>query len=504
MGFFDFSQLPEVSDFIKNPVFDKNLTDITSLVLKGQAIRNPLAGNLRGSIGNLNNAVSKVNEIQKKVEQSKKARQNFGFGGSGISGVLGPDGLGDSALGRSLNAAKSNPQLDAAMSALSAGKSKMISALGQANKMLDHSNLMTNNIPTVGGIINDAIATPSRFTSEVAGALPASFPSKMPAYRRGGGFPNFGGLSLPSIPNVDLPAVNLPAMPNVGALTGVSIPGIPNPTDVLEGFSGSLTGSGPGLASSMGSYASKMPELTSEVSDIVQSLNVQPLNALGDLASPLPPSIPSPANLAKLADFSAVTDGLGSLGGGMGSMVSGEQGGIFAAACSKLSLGGACGGLPSIADASGLASSLTSLAGTATTAQLVDSVATGPLKEKLANVAQGIVDQAGTLSPASAFSAAQGAVGDAISVAQTAGGGVIGGALASAASSQALQTARDLAGQGVEVVGGGIARGKDAITQAQTLASSSISAAQVAAKGAANSTVEAITEKIKGEDSETA
>ena len=188
-------------------------------------------------------------------------------------------------------------------------------------------------------------------------------------------------------------------------------------------------------------------------------------------------------------------------------MVGGEQGGIFAAACSNLSLGGACGGLPSISDATGLASSLTSLASTATTAKLVDAVATGPLKSKLGAIAAeraaGLTSVAG-LPAVSEITAPGGLVGaaqDAISGVTSNlpslpnVSGVVGGALASVQSNAALASARDLVGQGTNVVGGVVARGKDAVTQAQTLAADSISEAQVAAKAVANNSLSAVKDK---------
>ena len=515
MGFIDFDKLPEVNDFFTTPVYNKNITDMTALALRGQATRNPLAGGLQDSIGNLNNAIGQISALEKKMEDAKKAQQRTSFGvdrfTSITSGVLSTKGLASTQLGRAENAARSNPTLQSAVSAMKTGKSQMVSALGQANRMLDHSRLMTENIPTMGGIVNDAISAASRYTSDIPGGLPSNFPNKIPSYLRsatGGAIPNFGGLSLPSLPNVDLPSINLPAMPNVTQLTGVSIPGVPNPTDILEGFTGSFTGAGPGLVGGLKDYASKVPELTESVTDIVDSLNVEPLNALGDIAAPaLPAAIPSPANLASIANFTDVTGGLGNLAGGLSGMVGGEQGGIFAATCSSLQLGGGCGGLPSLSDATGLVSSLTSLASTASTAKLVDAVTTGPMKTLLASEITSklpAIPDTGSL-----VSQAQGAISGAVSAATSggipgvgavtsavgAGRGIIGGALSSVNSSAAVQAARSAVGQGRDVVGGVVARGRDAVTQAQTLAADSISEAQVAAKAVANNTVDQVKDR---------
>ena len=105
----DFDSLPEVSDFIKAPVFDKDLTDMTALVLKGDAIRNPLEGSLRKSIGKLNTSIAKVSEIQRKLQKAKEAARRSGFGQDASSGVLGPDGLGSGAFAahRSFTSARS-------------------------------------------------------------------------------------------------------------------------------------------------------------------------------------------------------------------------------------------------------------------------------------------------------------------------------------------------------------------------------------------------------------
>ena len=487
-------QLPEVDDFITTPVFDKNLTDITALALRGDVIRNPLSGGLNSAVGNLNNAISQISDVEKKVSQAKKTFQT-GFRGVdrfNPPGVLSPAGLGSTVIGRAQNAAKSNPQLASAMQTLKQGKSQMVAALGQANRLLDHSNIMTSNVATVGGLINDAISTPSKFTSEIAGALPDSFPKKIPSFVKGGGIPNFSGLSLPSIPNLDLPDIELPAMPNMANLPGVSIPGIPNPNDVLNGLAGSLAGVGPDLVGSISSYASKLPDLAGDVAGIVGSLNTAPLNLAGDLVGALPASIPSPANLAKLADFSSLTGGLGSMAGGISDLVGGEIGGVDGLACSQLSLGGACGGLPSIGAASGLASSLAGLAGTSTTAKLVDAVATGPLKSKLADIAQARIPA--VPSPTELVNRTTGTISDVVNEALGTTGvpiPAIGGALASAASLQSLDDARALAGQFCSspcpIDGAGLANGRDAITQAQTLASTAISEAQVAAKTIVNS-----------------
>ncbi len=507
MALFDFDQLPEVSDFVKAPVFDKNLTDMTALVLKGDAIHNPLEGGLRNSIGKLNKSISKVSALQKKVQAAKEAAQNSGFGQDASSGVLGPDGLGAGVLDRASGIAASNPALDSAMAAISAGKSNMVSALGQTNRMLDHSKLMTNNIPTIGGIVNDSIAAPYRFTSESLGSLPESFPNKMPAFLRnplgGSNIPNFGGLSLPSIPSLDLPDVSLPAMPNVANLPGVSIPGMPNPTDVLKGFSGSLAGVGPQLTNTLSSYSNNLPDLTDSVSSIVEGINIAPLNPLDGI--PFTPPTLSPADLAQIADFSSLTGGIGSMGGGLGSIVGGEQAGIFSTTCSQLSLGGACAGLPSLSDASGLASSLANLSKTATSAKLVDAVATGPMKEKLANVAQEAISTTQGATVGNLVSQAQDQIGEAVATSQASAGSsvigqgqnIVGGALSSSAS--AIKQAREAIGQGEDVVGGIVERGKDAITQAQTKAASAISEAQVVQKAVENASLDGIIDKIKDE-----
>lgn len=505
----DFSFLPEVSDFIRNPVYDKNLTDITSLVLKGDAIRNPLEGKLRSSIGNLNNSISQVSELQKRVQQAKQARQDAGFGSDGTSGVLGPSGLGDGVLGRAQGIA-GTPGFEAAMAAMETGKNKMVAALGQSNRMLDHSKLMTNNIPTVGGIVNGAISDPYKFTSESFGSLPESFPDLMPSFQRnalgGNVIPNFEGLELPSIPSLDLPHVSLAEMPNVAELTGVSIPGAPIADDVLKGFSGSLTGVGPQLTSAMSEYSKRLPDLTGKMSDIVERLNVSPLDPLDGI--PLTPALPTPEELADIADFSSLTDGMGELGLGAEDMVGGEEGGIFSMTCSQLALGGACSGLPSLSDASGLAGSLANLASTESTAQLVDSVATGSLKTSLSNIAEDVIERTNlqNASLASVASSVQGQISETVSenfsdpenlasnIAST-GVAAVGGAITNSADS--ITEARQSAGQGFDTVGGIGDLGKDAITQAQTLASQSISEAQVAAKAIANSSLDELKDQIK-------
>ena len=73
----------------------------------------------------------------------------------------------------------------------------------------------------------------------------------------------------------------------------------------------------------------------------------------------------------------------------------------------------------------------------------------------------------------------------------------MGGALSS--SADAIKAAREALGQGEGVVGGIVERGKDAITQAQTKASSAISAAQVAQKAVENNSLDGIIDKIKEE-----
>ena len=508
-------ELPEVTDLIKTPIYDKDLTDITALALRGNAIRNPLRGGLSNAVGNLRNSISEISAVEKKVAKAKNtfrtAASGFDRFTSSASGVLGPGGLGSTVLGRAQSVASSNPQLKSAISTLKAGKEKMVSAMGQANRLLEHSNLITENIPQVGNIINDAIATPSKFVSDVAGALPSSFPDLVPSFDIPGGFPNFSGLSLPALPNLDLGSIELPSMPNIGDLTGVSIPGIPNPTDILNGFAGSVAGVGKDLVGSLSSYASKLPDLTSTVSGIVSSLNTTAVNTVTGLASSIPAAIPTPANLASLADFSSLTDGLGEMAGGMGDIVGGEAGGVAAAACSSLSLGAGCG---SIAQAAGLASSIKNLASTATTGKLIDAVATGPLKSKLGDIASsslvsgaltaatgGIVNPLTSAAAGGILSSVTGTISDTV---KNAGGGIIGGALSR--GQELVDTARDLAGQGQSVVGGAVARGRDAITQAQTLAADSISEAQVAAKGIANNTVNTIRDRISqsGDDDQVA
>ncbi len=375
------ADLPEITDLLSDipPVFDKQVTDSTSLFLKNDALQNPNKGGLVKSISNLTKAKSALGGLA--PGDVKKVR-NYISSSSALS-------WSDPALRQ-----KAIDSLDK----LTNVSAKVDSALGSTTRFLDHTNLATENLPALGGIVNDVIATPSKFVSDVAGGLPSSFPTRLPSFNLGADklpIPDFAGTTLPAIPKFDIPEITVPGLPSFAAgMEGVNVPGIPNPDDVLSKFAGSVTlpefgGVGTTLSEGMANLSGVAGDLAGNVAGKINAAltAITPTDALDGL-----PGLPTIVNMESIfggpdgiGDLEALglsMDGLGGAGGGMSDVTGGEAGAIFGAVCANFAPGANCGGVPSIAAAASMATAIKNgLMKTQTTAKLVASTATKSLKK---------------------------------------------------------------------------------------------------------------------------
>lgn len=381
------SDLPEVSDGITIPTFDQQMTNVTALVLRKDAVRNPLCGDISRSSRNLSKAIKGANivtgsEISRVRSHVRKApATQFSDEVGGVS--------------------KLQDDLVSALGSLQNMPSKLSSTLGSVTRLGEHAELMTSNITAVGGMINSAIGLPSRLTSDIAGGFPSSFPAKIPSFSVGPDglkIPTMSGFSLPEIPKFNLPSVSIPSMPSVANLTGVSVPGIPNPTDVLNSFAGTLNapdfgGVGKTITSNIASYSAVAAGLAGGVASKISSMASAfdpPTIDTGALTALATPNIEALAGgvggIADMADMGKATSALTSLGGGASSLVGAEEGAIFGASCSSLAPGGACSSLPSVPAALGQAGGMVQMAKSQASAKLLSSVSTDSLKKQVPNI----------------------------------------------------------------------------------------------------------------------
>ncbi len=336
------SDLPESGDGITQPLYDQQVTNITALVLTNNAIENKLCGDLTESVANLS-----------------AARNGFNVPDADIRRVR--DHVRDTAVGMT---PEYKANLVAGLDSMLNFKNAMNGAISQINRFTDHSNVMTQNIAAVGSVVNDVISMPAQLTSDIVGALPSSFPAKIPSFKLGPDklpIPNFSGVTLPALPKFNIASVNIPGVPDVANMPGVSIPGIPNPSDILKSFGGSIAapsfgGVGKLLSSNMKKFSGVAKALSGGVSSQIAGISSGIESSLasqlqGSLTPPVLPSLPPVDQLSDIADLGAATGGVTSLAGGMSDTIGGELGAMNGATCSVLAPGAACGGVPSVGNA---------------------------------------------------------------------------------------------------------------------------------------------------------
>ncbi len=371
--------LPEAGDEIIEPIYDQQITNITSLVLNNNATENKLCGDLNESAANLNASAGDFNVPDAEIQRVRDHVASTPVGTSpeftsqykdslleGLNGVLGFN-------------------------------NKMKGALSQIQRFTDHSNVMVQNVTALGSVINNVISMPSQLTSDILGGLPSSFPSKIPSFKLGLDklpIPNFSGLSLPSIPKFNISSFSIPGIPDINNLPGVSIPGIPNPADILSSFSASLSdislgGVGKYLSGGMKKYSGVAKALAGKVSSAISGISSSIANSIAnqELGSLLtdPPfgiEIPTLSEISDMIDLSKVTGAISGLGKSMAKLIGGENGAMSGATCSLLMPGAACGGLPSISSAIGTATALSKMKDTVTSSKLLASVATPALAKQ--------------------------------------------------------------------------------------------------------------------------
>ncbi len=371
--------LPEAGEEILEPIYDQQITNITSLVLNNNATENKLCGDLTESVSNLS---SSVRDFNVKDDEIQRVRDHVDSTPVGTT----PEFTADYKQ-KLLNG------LDSVFNF----NNKMKSAVSQVQRFTDHGNVMVQNVTALSSVINNAISLPSQLTTDIIGGLPSSFPSKIPSFKLGLDklpIPNFSGLNLPSMPKFNISSFSIPGIPDINNLPGISIPGIPNPSDVFKSFSGSIADSSFGgvgklLSSNMKKYSGVVKSLAGKVSSSISGLTSSITGSIanqfnGSLVSPPPtlPQIPTIAEITDMVDLGSATDAVSGLSGGMSDVIGGENGAMNGVTCSLLLPGGACGGLPSITSSLGTASGLANMAKTTTSSKLLASVATPALAKQ--------------------------------------------------------------------------------------------------------------------------
>ncbi len=368
------ADLPESGDALPQPIYDQQTTNITALVLTNNAVENKLCGDLNKSTANLNSALRSFSATDAEIRRVR-------------------DHVRDTAVGMTPTY-KTN--LLNGLNGMLNFKNTVSGALSQVGRFTDHSNVMTQNIAAVGAVVNDVIGMPKRLTSDILGALPSSFPAKIPSYVLGPDklpIPNFGGLNLPTIPKFNISPTNITGIPDIKNLTGVSVPGIPDASKILKSFGASIAalafgGVGKLLAGNMKKYSGVINKLaggvSSQISGIASGISVDPTSQLDGIVDvPALPTLPTVDQLSDITDLGIATGAVGGLSSGMSEIVGGELGAMNGATCSVLAPGGAaCEGAPSISNAVGTANGLVNMTKTKTSAKLLASVATPALAKQ--------------------------------------------------------------------------------------------------------------------------
>lgn len=359
----DILSLPELSDNFIEPAFDQTTTDVTELLLQDTALQNPLKAELDIAISNLTTS--------------------DGF----LTGTLSQASI-QSAIDDmpAVDANLTTAERDSLLSDLATIKTSMAaydgvttSVLANATGLLDHSDLMVQNLPIVGGTVNQALSLPKLIQSDIPGGLPTTFPGA-PGFS---GIPNFSGLSAVSaIPSLGLPDLSaVPGIPDASTLPGLNAPGVAVPSDVLTSLSGSIlvpefggvgslvTGNACLLA---GAAVTGLTPTAGAVQGILD--NITDTSALSGLV---------PSTSTTVSSFVPGLDSLATpfsdLGGGMSDIVGGEVGALNGAGCTTLAPSASGFQCESAGAAVSQANTITGMLKSQSTAKLVSSTATPTL-----------------------------------------------------------------------------------------------------------------------------
>ena len=254
-------------------------------------------------------------------------------------------------------------------------------AVDGSSGLLDHTDLVIRNIGAPDGAATQMLAFPNSITTEIPGELPADFPG-FPSLD---GLTNFGGLpEVSAIPELGLPDLDaIPALPNLGDLPGVNLPGVPDPTAVLSAVSGTVLApefggistdlAGNACAIAAAGVAGFSP-LNTDVSGVLGAVD-------GDALAELAPSL-NVNTTTLVPGLDALAPSFGDMGGGLNDALLGEQDALFAGGCSTLSTV-ASTGCGSSSAAMAETSTVTNALKTSTGASLIASTATPELDSVL-------------------------------------------------------------------------------------------------------------------------
>jgi len=278
----DIPSLPEAGDNITEPAFDQTTTDLSELLLQEDALLNPLETGLNLAIPDLATAdgflagtLSQAS-IQSAIDDMPPADVNLT--------VVERDSL--------------LADLSTIKTSMSAYEGTTTTVLNNATGLLDHSDLMTQNLTIVGSTVNQTLSLPKLIQSDIPGGLPTTFPGAPGLV----GVTNFSGLSavgaIPSLGLPDLPSI--PGVPNASTLPGVNLPGVPVPDDILTSLTSSVLapefgGVGTSVVGNACSIAaSAVTGLTPTAGNVQDILdNITDTSALSGLVSPTSSTVSS-------------------------------------------------------------------------------------------------------------------------------------------------------------------------------------------------------------------
>lgn len=359
----DIPNLPEFGDDFIEPAFDQTTYDVSELLLQETALENPLKTDLDVAIPDLTTADGFVTgvlsqaSIQTAIDDMPPADINL------------------SASDR----AQLLSDLETIKSSMAPYEGTTTTVTNNATGLLDHSDLMTQNLPIVGSTVNQALSLSKLVPSDIPGGLPTTFPGAPGLV----GVTNFGGLSaVNAIPSLGLPALPaVPGVPNASTLPGVNLPGVPVSTDVLTSLSGSV------LAPEFGGVGSLVTGNTSAIAaaavtgmtptaGAVQNIlgNITDTSALSGLVTPTSNTV---SNF--IPGLDSLAPPFSDIGGGMGDMVNGEVGALNGTGCTTLVPAVPGFQCASAGTALSQASNITGMLTTQSSAKLVSSTATPAL-----------------------------------------------------------------------------------------------------------------------------
>lgn len=361
----DIGSLPLPGDNITEPLVDELQTDIMKLILEQDALQNPLRGDLDAAIPDLQ---SMNNLVQGSLSQSniQSVIDNLPLPGPTFTMA---DRL---TLIDSLVAIKETMQ---------PYESSAQTAVNGATSLLDHSELMCANIPSVNAITSGIITAPKTIVSDIEGGLPSDFPG-LPDLA---GIPAFNGIPpIPNIPDLGLNAFDaVPGTTSAENLPGVNLPGVPDAPEVLRSFSGSVLSEefgGAGLPAAQRLNAMSSAALTgaTPLAGVVDDI----ADAGSDTATLTNLALSVPSTVSTFTPpMQTLADPFGGVGGGASSLVASEQSALFGGGCTEFETADINAGSCSTSDAISKAGALRGMLDTQTGASLLKSVSTPALSD---------------------------------------------------------------------------------------------------------------------------